>query len=296
MPRNIVLLGGPSGAGKTFAYLQVVLHNPGARHFAIAADEGLPTLLHYEFPHVGYSILDYDAGARQWVSRVRTGDQLTVYRVTTFSAALAAITELEKAVQAKPPALMSSSWVCVDRIDMLYSQQQNAIVERASRAHRERKPSHLDDWDSALDQRAANKPMFEQQDWQLIKGYYWRFLSYILEQQPGNVLVTTGVEELYRESQYVSKEHKELAEEIGVQKHYSGQKETASRFPTLLCVRHVQAGYFLNVWKVWGGLGMPLAQHNPPILPRTDIPLDVGENNFWAVAKALFGWEEAHKD
>ena len=280
----LLLVVGPSGGGKTTALLRIIENNPGAKHFALAMDEGLPTLLEREFPHVPHTILDYVDG--KWAERTKTGDFLTVCRITRFRAAEAAQVLFEGLVQTG--AITAGSWVGLDGWDQLYDQQRGELLHHAEAIRK--KQQGQSDWEAAVSARGRGSPLMDQNDWEAINSFHLGMLDYYLQAQPAHVCATALIEELGQGRE--AKGHKDFAEEIHEKVKISGQKKTGRRFAfTLRVGQQLNGDHFMREWKTWGREGYPIAHHNPPITPTTNILLNAGKNNFWARCVELFDWQ-----
>jgi hypothetical protein len=288
--RERILIGGPSGASKTYSFLQIVRHRMNARHIAIEVDDGFERILITEFPDIPARIMDYDSAAKTWGSRVsmNRGDTLTVYHCRTFTEVMAAQREIETGVNSK--TLNSESWISVDGIDLMYNNMRYELIDRAlARRHYSKKKEEMsvgDEWEEALEVRGRGAPLLEGGDWDMIHSFYERFLTYLVFRITPNIYVTCSVTLIQDKSPYEDEGTKKFYEALGVPLKFEGQKRTPRVFDTLLAMTKNPGGYYVSIWKDRGGQGRKHSQGKntgPAMMySNRDFFVDVGQG--------LLGW------
>ena len=256
MVRERILVGGPSGAGKTYSFLEIVKHLENGHHAAIEIDDGFIRMLELEFPNIQATVFDLtDAG---WVARanMNRGTSLRVFHCSEFGAIRSAQMEIETMVARGESTDLD--WICIDGLDLIYNMQRQEYVTKASPAMRD--IPGKDAWEAALERRASGAPILEPADWDAIHSFWEPMLSYFAFQIPMHFYATTAVEVIDPTSKYVSKEARELAKQLGIDIKFEGQKRAPRNFDTLMCLRSDSQGHYASIFKDRGGHGREWAK------------------------------------
>ncbi len=287
MLRERILIGGPSGAGKTYGFLKIVETLAGGHHAAIEVDDGFTKMLQLEFPDLPATIMDFDGSA--WVPRseVNRGTDLRVYHCSEFGHVRRAQTEIEGMV-ARGEAT-NNDWACIDGSDLIYNQQRQEYVRKASPISRG-DSSNKDPWEAVMERRQKGAPILEPADWDAIHSFFEPFLNYFCFQVPMHLYATTAIEIIDPASKYVSEAAKELAKQLGVDIKFEGQKRSPRNFDTLMSVKSDANGHYATIFKDRGGAGREWAK----LMKAGQQP----QNMLWTaddfykdVGIKLFGWE-----
>ena len=287
MLRERLLVGGPSGAGKTYGFCKIVETLAGGHHAAIEVDDGWTKILQLEFPDLPATIMDFDGSI--WVPRsdVSRGTDLRVYHCSEFGHVRKAQMEIEGMV-ARGEAT-SNDWACIDGLDLIYNNQRQEYVQKASPITRGDQ-ANQDTWEAVMERRQRGAPILEPADWDAIHSFFEPFLNYFTFQVPMNIYATTAIEIIDPTSKFVSKESRELAKQLGVDIKFEGQKRSPRNFDTLMSVKSDANGHYATIFKDRGGAGREWAK----LMKAGQQP----QNMLWTaddfykdVGIKLFGWE-----
>ena len=286
MVRERILVGGPSGAGKTYSFLKIAEHLSGGHHAAIEVDDGFTRMLELEFPALQATIFDLtDAG---WAARgnMKRGTNLRIFHCAEFGAVRAAQTEIESQVARGESTNLD--WICMDGVDLIYNMQRQEYVTKASAAMRA--VPGKDAWEAALERRAAGAPILEPADWDAINSFYEPMLAYFSYQVPMHFYATTAVEVIDPTSKFVSSAAKELAKQLGLDIKFEGQKRTPRNFDTLMSLRSDSQGHYTSIFKDRGGQGREWAKLVKAGQQAQSITWTC-DCFYHSVGVKLFGWE-----
>jgi hypothetical protein len=258
LPKERILCGGASNAGKTYAFLTIVRALNKGHHVAIEADDGFARLLGLEFPDIKATIFDLVDG--KWTARpdFQGGDQLLVYHARSFTAVRKAQVELEKRVNGGQ--MGRGDWICLDGLDLIYNNQRYQMIENAvpTKTQRRRDLQNFEDaWEAAIEIKRTGAPILDPPDWDTIHTFFEEFLSYCVFQVPCNLYATTGVTPLDERSDYVQDEVKDFYRSMGVPFKLEGQKRAPRAFDTIIMMKADPSGHYVNIWKDRGGNGRP---------------------------------------
>jgi hypothetical protein len=257
IPRERILVGGPSGASKTYSFLKIVENLPSGHHVAIEVDDGYSKMLEFEFPKIKATISDWDEDKKIWVPRpeCNRGDTLQVFHCRSFRAVMQAQRATETAISNK--VIGAGDWISADGLDLIYNNMRYQLIDRALPARDRGRATAVEDdpWETALRVRATGAPMLEGGDWDMIHSFYEGFLNWLVFQIPCHIYCTTGLTTIQDNSPYEQDDIKEFYKSLGVPLKFEGQKRTPRAFDTLMAFKHDPSGYYVHCWKDRGGLG-----------------------------------------
>jgi len=223
--KEVILLGGMSGTGKTTCCLQIAKAYPEARVYYIDTDGSAERVLRLEFPEV---------------------KNITYARTLDWDSCSKAIKGVKDA------GLKRGDWVMVDLIDNIWTYDQRDFIKQIYGA---------DESEYLMQRRLEMKERGKKailthnpQDWSIMSTRYMELLYILWYRLHAHLIATTSISEApggaYPESLKAKQFYGSLEKDFGFR--YDGHKENLYRFESHLVLAQDRNGYYLTTVKERG--------------------------------------------